>query len=161
MSADFPAITSFGTLLKYAQALEEHLAAIAGRAAERAGGAGRGGLEIRAGTPAGLAACAKMHARRAQQLERLRRERLNEVVLQPVAGMDRTTYLPEMELPVAGEGASAGDETLAALAASEERASRFYRDAAACATHVLGGLERSFGRMAAESAEMAVALRGR
>jgi len=63
MSADFPAITSFGTLLKYAQALEEHLAAIAGRAAERAGGAGRGAWRF--GRHAGgLAACAKMHARR-------------------------------------------------------------------------------------------------
>jgi len=144
MNAQFPDITSFGTLLGFAQALEEAAAALAAQAAAPEDAA-----------RALCESCAKMHAKRARELARLRRERLNEVVLQPVAGMDRADYLPDALLPEDRE------QALAHLGEIEERAARFYRDACRCARHVLGGLERSFAKMAAQSAEAAVILRTR
>lgn len=146
MIDEYPEITSFGTLLKFALALEAGIAELATRAAARE--------DCRAWEEP-LQRSARKHARRAVQLERLRRERLNEVVLQQVAGISGATYLPARELPADPTAA------LAAVAAAEERAAAFYADAARVAHRVLGGLERSFTKLGSESAALGAALRAR
>ena len=92
----------------------------------------------------------RLHAKRGKRLEQLRRERLNEVVLQPLTGLSRDSYLPRTDAPTGAAGLAALEETLA----------RFYRDALANAADVLGGLERTFARFARESEAMAASLRG-
>jgi len=129
MSNEFPDLTSFGTVILFAQARE-------GRAAQLAGEVGE-------------AKAARLHAKRAKRLELLRNERLNEVVLQPLTGMDRAEYLP-------AEGLAGA----AGLATLEEITARFYRDALEHAAEVLGGLERTFDRFARESENLAATLRG-
>lgn len=129
MSTEFPELTSFGTVILFAQALEARAAYLAGEADE--------------------AKMARLHTKRAKRLELLRKERLNEVVLQPLSGMDRAEYLPAADLAGA-----------AGLATLEETTARFYRDALDRAADVLGGLERTFERFARESENLAATLRG-
>ena len=144
MDVSFPELTSFGTLLKFALVIEEAVARLAREAAE---------MEVCAKWGAELAACAKKHTKRNKQLERLRRERLNEVVLQPISGMERADYLPDMELPV--EPAA----IIAVLVANEEKTARFFDDAADIAANVLGGVDRTFRKLAKESRRLAEGLR--
>jgi hypothetical protein len=145
MAIEFPEITSFGTLLKFALALEQTVADLEGQAA---------GHDACADHQSELAAMASKHARRRADLERLSRERLNEVVLQPLSGMARQEYLPPEALP--------GDDDagiVAALAALEEGSARFYGDAAERAVNLLGGLDRTFKRFVKEDLKRAQKLK--
>lgn len=144
MAIELPEITSFGTLLRFAMALDRI-------AAER--GAAAATAEACRGQRDALTAMARKHARRVEDLERLARERLNEVVLQPLSGMVRAEYLP----PDPGTGGGAAD-LLRELATLEERSARFYGDAAERAVNVLGGLDRTFKRFAKEDQKRARAL---
>jgi hypothetical protein len=146
MAADFPEITSFGTLLKFALALEQTAVALEGEAA------GHSTCAAHAST---LQSFAEKHTRRLGDLERLQRERLNEVVLQPLGGMTADEYRPTQELP-SGDAAA----ILGVLVALEERSARFYGDAAERAVNLLGGLDRTFKRFVKEDAKRAQALRG-
>ncbi len=143
MDVVFPELTSFGTVLKYALALEARLAELAEGARALPGGERFADV---------LAGAARDHAKRGAQLEQLRRERLNEVVLQPVSGMDGTAYLPPTALP-AGAAEAAG-----AFAAAERQAARFYDDAAEVAQNVLSGVERTFRKLADKSRALAAVL---
>ena len=129
MSNEFPEVTSFGTVILFAQALEGRAAALAASIDE--------------------AKAARLHGKRGKRLELLRKERLNEVVLQAIGGLERSEYLPPADL-TGGAG----------LAALEDRITRFYRDALIHAADVLGGLERTFERFARESEDLAAQLRG-
>ncbi len=142
MKKEFPEITSFGTLFAFAQAFEESLVAMSEEVI------GRGGEKADAASRAH-----KRHSKRLGQLERLRRERLNEVVLQPLSGMERERYVPDLSCPGEASGAAA------ALAAAEEKAALFLDEAAEKAGSVLGGVERTLRKLAAESRELAASLR--
>lgn len=146
MAADFPELNSFGTLLKFAIALEEAAAELAALAAEQ------DGCERWRDV---LGVCARKHARRGQRLERLRRERLNEVVLQAITGMERERYLPVRELPENG----AAEPVLLTIAALEETVASFYTDGSEIAANVLAGVEKTFRKFARESVEFAAVLR--
>ena len=135
MAATFPELNSFGTLLGFAQALEETGVELAGQA----------------GDGAAVARCAKKHEKRGLELMRLRRERLNEVVLQAIDGMARDEYLPLVEIgPVAAD----------TLITYEETAARFYDAAAAIAKNVLVGVDKKFTKLAKENRKLADGLRG-
>lgn len=138
----FPEMTSFGTVLGYAQALEQAGLVLGERLAASVALSASGPL---------LLDCSKKHDKRGKQLDRVRRERLNEVVLQPISGMERADYLPNLD---------AVDPTdLRILIDLEESSARFYTDAAAVAENVLGGLPRTFLKMAEENRELARKLR--
>ncbi len=145
MGIEFPEIISFGTLLKFALALEENTAALQSQAAD---------LESCASHQSALAAMAKKHARRKSDLERLARERLNEVTLQPLSGMARDEYLPATGLPDGD-----GDAIMAMLAELEEGSARFYGDSAERALNLLGGLDRTFKRFVKEDLKRAQKLK--
>jgi hypothetical protein len=146
MNVDFPEITSFGTLLKFAIVMENRAAELMRHDAEG---------ENVAALRNERADCAGKHVKRAKQLERLRRERLNEVVLQAIHGMDGSEYAPALELPRETPARPA----IADLIAAEETVARFYEDAARTAANVLTGVEKTFRRLARESASMAASLR--
>jgi hypothetical protein len=116
VSVTFPELNSYGTLVSFALSLEQV-------------------AEARA-IAAGDERVARKHQKRARQLEQIFRERLNEVVLQPLSGLDRTAYLPADELD---------------LAALEALIARFYDDAATVAAEVLIGVDRTFRKWAEES----------
>jgi len=141
MTNEFPDLTSFGTLLLYAQALEGATGDAAAAALEESP------LDSAAET---LVKAKRLHTKRGKRLEQLRRERLNEVVLQPLTGLSREAYLPRSHEKAVVEE----------LALLEDTTARFYRDALTHAADVLGGLERTFARFARESEAMAASLRG-
>lgn len=141
MSETFPEITSFGTLFAFAQALEEGLLALSEQAASRGPEAG----EV-------AARAQKRHHKRVKQLERLRRERLNEVVLQPLAGVNSADHIPDLSCP---EDPAKARE---ALAAAERKAAAFYEEAAEKARSVLGGVDKTLLKLAGESRDLAAAL---
>lgn len=144
MAADFPEITSFGTLLKFALAIDQTAADLEEQAAAHPACNHH---------QATLAAMSAKHVRRVADLERLARERLNEVILQPLTGMARGEYLPPVTL--AGDDAAS---ILAELARLEELSARFYGDAAERAVNLLGGLDRTFKRFVKEDTKRAAKL---
>jgi hypothetical protein len=141
MEASFPELTSFGTLVKFAVALEGVAAEFSARASEQC-------------DPHSdlLKTQARKHNQRAQELERLRQERLNEVVLQPISGMDRAEYVPALDLPADAAG------VISAITGLENHVARFYEDAADNAANVLTGVDRKLRKLAAESRKFAAAL---
>ncbi len=142
MAQQFPELTSFGTIFIFAQALEDNVAALA-----------QGALDSGdcASVAAALKTSAKKHTKRSKELAHMRRERLNEVVLQRIDGMDRDEFLPPTEL---------GDDPTAAVAEADEVTARFYEAAADVAAGVLGGMDRKFRKLAKKSRGMAEAVRG-
>jgi hypothetical protein len=141
--AEFPELTSFGTIFIFAQALEDNVAGLAEAALAR---------EDCAGAAKALKTSAKKHAKRSKELANMRRERLNEVVLQRIDGMDRAEFQPPTELP--GDAAAA----LATVAEADEVTARFYEAAADVAAGVLGGMDRKFRKLARKSRDMAAAV---
>ena len=131
--ADFPVLNSFGTLIRFALALEESLGSLASQAATLPASAAKAPL---------LAEMVKKHAKQQKKLERMAREQLNEVVLQPIEGMLREDYLPPQEL---------GTDALSTLAGAQGLAVRFYTDTADMAADVLAGLARQFRKLASRS----------
>jgi len=122
-------LSTFGALLAFAIELEERAASFYRRAAE--------GCE-------GLREVFLAFARESESHRRLllstRRENVTEMVLEPIAGLRRGDYEVEGEstpgLPC---------EQLVILAVeAEEKAHRFYSDAANRAEHSLAGVTRSF-----------------
>ena len=147
MTKKFPELTSFGTLLTFAHSLEETAGAFAHQAARcKACNERREELEN----------CADRHKRRSEQVDRIRRERLNEVVLQPIYGMERARYLPHN---VIVSDSCEAEELLDGVAALEERVAAFYEETATRAQNVLGGVERTFKKLARESASFATGFR--
>lgn len=145
---EFPELTSFGTLLKFALALEETAAELA-----RAAGADDRCAPWRDH----LAGCAGKHDRRAKQLERLRRERLNEVVLQRIEGLNGADYAPTIDT----SKEKSAEQMIAEIVGVEDAVARFYDDAADIAANVLGGVTKTFKKLARESRLLAGALQTR
>ncbi|MBN1485146.1 MAG: hypothetical protein JXA37_10515 [Chloroflexia bacterium] len=90
---------------------------------------------------------ARQTRKRQGRLERARREGVQEMILEPIQGLDRADY--GLELP-------AGAGPLQQALALEERAVRFYR--AAASNMPLRGVARLLQRLAEESAQRRAAL---
>lgn len=140
MSAS-PELTTFGAVIRFAAALERQavdhyqawLAQDPGEWRELA-------LSL-----------ASSHDRRAARLERLVREQLNEMILEPITGLRAERYL--------AEGESGDTRSVGASAALEERLARLYSDLVEHAGRALGGAARSLQRFAGESQRHAEELR--
>ena len=129
-----PELTTFGAVIRFAAALETEAAAHYERwlAQSQAGD-----------VPALVSSLASDHAKRAARLERLVREQLNEMTLEPIAGLRAERY--------SGEGEPPDAPTAATSAALEERLARLYTDLVEHAGRALGGAARSLQRFADES----------
>ena len=136
--SEWQELTTFGAVIRFAAAREAEAAAYYERWAARRGG-----------TPALASSLASGHAKRAARLERLVREQLNEMILEPIAGLRADDYAGEIEEA----------PTAAASAALEDRLERLYSDLLHHAGRTLGGATRVLQRFAEESRRHAEELR--
>jgi rubrerythrin len=146
MDYTFPELNTIGALFRFADALEHAAIDVLDKAAATASG----------DTRDALTRLAAKRRRRAEELERARREKLNETVLEPLMDMPRDPYVPALPASLDDLGPGA----LVALAADIESTSTlFYADAVARAGRVLAEVRRLFDRFAKESAKNEEALR--
>ena len=123
-------LNTFGALLKFALELEDGAARFYGEAAEAARDEALRGA---------LAARAESTKRNRQRLERVRREQVNEMLLESIEGLRESDYRP------AADPSALGDLT-ASAAELESACERFYRDAAERLS--IPEVVRSFQRLA-------------
>lgn len=121
-----PDLTSFGALVRFALRLEARAAAYYAKLTPFSATAG----ELSA-----------QHRARVGQIERARQQFLNEVVLEPVSGLDPRTYLEAVD-------ESEGVEGLPGAIVLERAAARFYEDSARVAGSVLAEASRVFRKLA-------------
>jgi rubrerythrin len=143
MAAPVPELTTFGSVLRYAIELEAASSAF-----------------YEAAVPVlrddGLSALARelaaQHANRARLLERTRQLKLNEMVLEPISGLDGTRYTFDAT-------PAPRDLVLPRGTALEGTAERFYRESAAIARSLLVEAARTFVKLAEENVRNAERLR--
>ncbi len=139
---DPPELTNFGSLLRFALALEDAAAAFY--------------TELAAGDAPGTAVAvarelADRHRERHRILERTRRH-VNEMILEPIVGLDGRRYLFDA---TPGTGLDAVRRGVAL----EETAAAFYLESSDVAKALLAEAARTFRRFGEESARDAVRLR--
>lgn len=138
VQSEFPEITTFGTLVRFALELERVAAVI---------------YEELASDPSCAAgaekfkALAENHRSRVSLLEETRREKLNEAVLEPISDISKDQYAIATDVPK-GAGLKASSDFAAKV---EETSARFYGDTAKTAKNILHGAVRIFERMAKEN----------
>ncbi len=138
-----PELTNFGSLVRFALELEASTAVFYAAAADR----------LDPGRPAQLAsALAKQHEDRRRLLERTRQQKLNEMVLEPITGLDGGRYVFDAAL-------SAADEVPRKAVALERTASLLYTESSAVAQSLLTEAARTFRKLADENERNLVALR--
>ncbi len=138
VQGEFPEISSFGTLVRFALELERVSAAIYEElAADPSCAAGAEAFR----------SLAENHRTRIALLEETRREKLNEAVLEPISDIKGADYLVDTAVPK-GAGARAAADYAAGI---EETSVRFYMDTARIAKNILHGAVRIFERMAKEN----------
>lgn len=127
-------LNSFGAILTFAEELEtqdrEFYVAAAGN--PQCGAAG----EL-------LGALAKDAEKRVQTIRRIRREQVTEMILEGIEGFSRDPFRVE----IGDAAAMNANNVLAAAAEIEERAGRFYREAAE-KTRTLSEVSRALKRLA-------------
>ena len=135
---EFPECTSFGSVIRFALELEKATSAIYDDLAARP--------EL-ASTKEPLKALADSHRKRSDVLEHTRREKLNEMILEPIQDIDSSNYVIETEVPagvdVAGAKEFAGKVELTS--------SRFYLDSSKTAKSLLAEAARILERMGKEN----------
>ena len=138
VKGEFPEITTFGTLVRFALELERVAAEVDEElAADPSCAAAAGALKE----------LAEKHRSRIALLEETRREKLNEAVLEPISDISREDYLVDTAVPK-----GAGVKIAASFAAAaEDTSARFYSDTARIAKSILHGAVRIFERMAKEN----------
>jgi len=129
-----PELRTFGAVIRFAAAHEAEAVAYYERWMAKGGD-----------RPALIASLASRHAKRAARLERLVREQLNEMILEPIAGLCAEDY------------AITSEESLCAASAIEleTRLARLYSDLVEHAGRALGVAARSLSRFADESQRQA------
>jgi rubrerythrin len=138
VECEFPECTSFGTVIRFALELER-VAAIANEEL-----ASEPGLAAQSAT---FKAIAENHRKRLRLLEDTRREKLNEMVLEPISDIKRESYPVDCDVP---KGADA--RRAAAFSAKiEETSARFYLDSAKTAKNLLHDAARIMERLAKEN----------
>lgn len=138
VQSEFPEITTFGTLVRFALELER-VAALVDEELASDPSCSAGAETFRA--------LAEKHRARIALLEETRREKLNEAVLEPISDIKGADYVIDTAVPK-----GAGVKGAAAFAAKAEDASaRFYNDSARIAKSILHGAVRIFERMAKEN----------
>lgn len=124
-----PELTSFGALIRHALALEEQAVAFYEQPAP----------EVSSEINSALGELAKAHRERRELLEKVRRELLSEMVLEPVDGLDGKAYI---------HTADPSRDRIALAKELEGVAERFYDDSARVARMVLAEAARVFERLA-------------
>ncbi len=132
---DPPELTNFGSLIRFALGLETASAVFYQAAA------GLLGPGLKADLARELAA---QHEDRRRLLERTRQRSLNEMVLEPISGLQGARY-------VVDPTAATAHEVPAKAAAIEEVSSLFYRESSVVAKSLLTEAARTFLKLAEEN----------
>lgn len=143
MSASVPELTTFGSLLRFAIELEAATSAFYGRAVDVLD---KDGLEALARE------LSAQHANRHRLLEQTR-QRVNEMVLEPIGGLDGGRYVFDAT-------PAPGDAVLSHALDLEEVAERFYSETSAAAKQTLVEASRTFRKLGEENARNVSRLRG-
>lgn len=123
-SLEIPELTTFGALIRHALALEGLAAAVYRELGES------------------KAEMASRHEARQTLLERTRREKLSEMILEPIDGLAGEKYVPAATPAGAGVQLALEVEAVSAL---------FYRDSSKAARMVLAEVSKVFERLALEN----------
>jgi len=143
MSSPVPELTTFGSILRFAIELEAATSAFYGSAVDVLE---KDGLEALARE------LSAQHANRHRLLERAR-QRVNEMVLEPIGGLDGGRYAFDPT-------PAPGDAVLARALALEEIAGRFYAETSAAAKQTLVEASRTFRKLGEENRGNVARLRG-
>ncbi len=140
---EIPELTNFGSLIRHAVSLEE---ATASFYREAAGLFGTGEASVLARQ------LAEEHEGRRRLLERTRQQKLNEMVLEPISGLDGARYAFD---------ASVGslDDVPAQAIALEQVAALLYRESSVIAESLLTEAARTFWKLGEENERNLVRLR--
>ncbi len=132
---DPPELTNFGSLVRFALELEGATASLYRAAAALLGPAPQADL---------ARDLAAQHESRRTLLERTRQQKLNEMVLEPIAGLDGSRYVYDANVTRVPEIARKA-------AAIEEDAARLYTDSSVIAKALLTEAARTFRKLAEEN----------
>lgn len=135
MVSQAPELTNFGSLIRFALELETATAAFYEQVAELVGPEGPRALSRE---------LAAQHAARHRLLERTRQQKLNEMVLEPVTGLDGTRYVYDASVPSRAQ-------VVSKAVALEGVAARFYEETSAVAKSLLTEATRTLQRLAEEN----------
>ena len=138
VECEFPECTTFGAVIRFALELEK------GAAAAYEELAANSGLSTGAETFKSLAA---LHKKREQLLEHTRREKLNEMTLEPIQDLDGSKYIIDAEVPD-------GIDVKAAVgfaSAIEERSAGFYAESSKVAKPLFAEAARILDKLGKEN----------
>lgn len=138
VECEFPECTTFGSVIRFALELEKGAMAVNEELARDARLAA--GAEIFKG----LAAA---HKKRGDLLEYTRREKLNEMIQEPIQDLDTRKYIPDLKIP-AGADLKAAVRIAAGI---EEKSAMFYSDMSKIASNLLSEAARIMDKMAKEN----------
>ncbi len=138
VEADFPECTTFGSVIRFALELEKVSAAVYDELAAK---------ECLSSAHDAFKTLSAAHKKRSDILEHTRREKLNEMILEPIQDMDSSKYVLETKVPepidIAGAKAFASE--------MEARSAGFYSDASKIAKMLLAEAARILDKMGKES----------
>lgn len=140
MAPAAPELTTFGALVRFAFDLEESARRLCERGAAGAKDERAQGL---------FHQLARDHSGRHALLERVRREQLNELILEPIHDLRGEDYAVGAE----GLDGVTPRDLIGALRAEERRAERFYLDSARVAKSILAEVGRTFEKLGRQNAE--------
>lgn len=143
MESSVPELTTFGSVLRFALELEAASAAFYESA-------------VRVLEPDGPSTLARelaaQHANRHRLLERTRQQKLNEVVLEPISGLDGKNFVFDAT-------PAPRDSVFSRAAALESVAERFFSESSVVAKALLTEAARTFRKLAEENARNSSRLR--
>jgi hypothetical protein len=128
----FPEIKTFSSVIRYSLSLEEEMENF-----YREGAREKSGMEE----------LADAHKKRYQLLEETRQQKLNEMILEPISGIDREAYIPELE-------ATGGSDLISVAIKAEELSRDFYNDLTETAKELSREASKVYKKMAKENGKL-------
>ena len=138
VECDFPECTTFGAVVRFSIELEKGAAGVYEEFAKDPAAASTATL---------FTELAALHKKRMAQVENMRQQKLNEMILEPIQDMNRELYLIDTRVPKGADAKAAAKFAMAI----EDTSSRFYVDAAKIAKTIMAEGSRFMDKMGKEN----------
>jgi hypothetical protein len=138
VESEFPECTTFGAVIRFSLELEKGAMAVYEELAQRPGLAAAAEV-FKANTVA--------HKKREGVLEHTRREKLNEMILEPIQDLHGANYIPDLNVPAELDVKGA----VAFVSTMEDTSSRFYLEASKVAKSLMAEAARIMERLGKEN----------